>query len=31
MCRNPERLAKLAAAESIRTLTPTERAIFDVS
>jgi WD40 repeat protein len=29
VCENPTRLAKLAAAESVRTLTPSERATFN--
>jgi WD40 repeat protein len=30
VCQNPTRLVKLAAAQSVRTLTPSERATFDV-
>jgi WD40 repeat protein len=30
VCQNPTRLAKLAAAQSVRTLTPSERATFNV-
>jgi hypothetical protein len=30
VCENPTRLAKLAAAQSVRTLTPSERATFGV-